>query len=118
MTKKKRTIRNPDGTLRSFRVYNKTINKTKIKGNIWKYAVGYNVSTKDSIAFDHPSIFPDQLAEDHIKSWSNPGDIVLDPFMGSGTVAKMAKINNRNYIGFEISQEYIEIAESRLKLAT
>lgn len=115
---KKRTMRNPDGTLKHFRGYNKTINKTKIKGNIWGYAIGYNVSTKDSIAFKHPAIFPEQLAEDHIKSWSNPGDLVLDPFMGSGTVAKMAKINNRNYIGFEISQEYIEIAESRLKLAT
>ncbi len=64
---------------------------------------------------EHPAVFPEQLANDHIISWSNEGDIVFDPFMGSGTTGKMAKLNNRNYIGFEISKEYCDIAEERLK---
>ena len=64
---------------------------------------------------EHPAVFPEQLANDHILSWSNEGDIILDPCMGSGTTAKMAKLNNHNYIGFEISKEYCDIAEERLK---
>lgn len=63
----------------------------------------------------HPAVFPEQLANDHIVSWSNEGNVVLDPFMGSGTTAKMAKLNGRNFIGFEISQEYCDIANDRLK---
>lgn len=62
----------------------------------------------------HPAVFPERLAADHIISWSNPGDVVLDPFMGSGTTAKMALLNGRHYIGFEISAEYCEIAERRI----
>ena len=59
-------------------------------------------------------MFPEQLANDHIISWSNEGDVVLDCFMGSGTTAKMAMLNNRQYIGFELSKEYCEIAEKRI----
>lgn len=62
----------------------------------------------------HPAVFPEALAQDHILSWSNEGDLVLDPFMGSGTTAKMAKLNNRNYIGFEISKDYCDLAEKRI----
>ena len=62
----------------------------------------------------HPATFPEKLANDHIISWSNDGDLVFDPFSGSGTTCKMAKINNRNYIGIEISKEYCNIAEQRL----
>ena len=82
--------------------------------NIWKYDTGNNKSTKDKIAFKHPAIFPEKLAYDHIISWSNEGDVVLDIFMGSGTTAKMCKLTNRNFIGFEISEEYCKIAEERL----
>jgi len=63
---------------------------------------------------DHPAPFPESLARDHILSWSNEGDIVLDPFSGSGTTAKMAKHNGRKYIGIEVNAEYCEIAEKRL----
>lgn len=63
----------------------------------------------------HPAVFPEQLAKDHILSWSNEGDVVLDPFMGSGTTAKMALLSNRKYIGFEISKEYCELAKERVK---
>ena len=62
----------------------------------------------------HPAIFPEQLANDHILSWSNPNDIVFDPFMGSGTTAKMAMLNNRRFIGCEISEEYCNIIKDRL----
>ena len=63
----------------------------------------------------HPAVFPEQLANDHIISWSNEGDVVLDPFSGSGTTHKMALLNNRRFIGFEISQEYVDIERKRLE---
>ena len=87
----------------------------RIKSNVWEFQRGNMKSTKDKIAFKHPAIFPEQLANDHIISWSNENDIVYDPFMGSGTTAKMAKINNRNWIGSEISKEYCEIIHERLE---
>lgn len=87
----------------------------KTMGNVWKINAGYMVGSKDKIAFEHPATFPEELAEKHILSWSNEGDLVLDPFMGSGTTAKMAKLNKRNFIGFDISQEYCDIANKRLE---
>lgn len=87
-------------------------NDTRLKRNVWKYFAGGGAN--DKIASKHPAIFPEQLAKDHIISWSNEGDLVYDPFMGSGTTAKMAMLNNRNYIGSEISKEYVEIAKQRL----
>lgn len=93
----------------------KATSTKKVKLNIWQYSVGLYHSSHDKIAFKHPAIFPEKLAEDHIISWSNEGDIVLDPFMGSGTTAKMALKNNRNFIGFEIAKEYCDIAEERIK---
>ena len=62
----------------------------------------------------HPAPFPEQLANDHIISWSNEGDVVLDPFMGSGTTAKMAILNGRHYIGYEVDEGYCEIARRRI----
>lgn len=82
--------------------------------NVWQYAVGRGHSTKDEIAFQHPAIFPEALARDHILSWTNPKDLVYDPFMGSGTTAKMAMLTGRNYLGSEISSEYCQLAEQRL----
>jgi site-specific DNA-methyltransferase (adenine-specific) len=64
---------------------------------------------------EHPAVFPEKLAEDHILSWSNEGDTVLDPFAGSGTTLKMARLLNRNFIGIEISEKYCEIARQRLR---
>ena len=93
-------------------------NKDRIKGNIWEYLVGGGKTTKDKIAYQHPAIFPDKLAYDHIISWSNEGDTVLDCFMGSGTTGKMAKLLNRNFIGIEIDKQYFEIAKERICGAT
>lgn len=90
------------------------LKKEKTKNNIWQYAVGYGGTTADKIAFQHPAVFPEKLAVDHILTWTNPGDLVLDPMCGSGTTCKMASKNNRKWIGIDISKEYIEIAKNRL----
>ncbi|MGI9256017.1 MAG: DNA-methyltransferase [Salinispira sp.] len=82
--------------------------------NVWEYNIGRGHSTKDNIAFQHPAIFPESLVKDHIISWSNKGDTIYDPFMGSGTTAKISKILHRHYIGSEINKEYAAIAEKRL----
>jgi site-specific DNA-methyltransferase (adenine-specific) len=96
------------------RIKKSATNTEKTKGNVWQYNSGYMVGSKDKETFEHPASFPESLAEDHILSWSNPDDLVFDPFMGSGTTAKMAKLNNRKYLGFELSKEYCDIAEKRL----
>jgi len=88
---------------------------TKIKGNAWQIATGGGITTEDAFAHKHPAIFPEQLAYDHIISWSNERDVVLDCFLGSGTTAKMAIRANRKYIGIEISQDYCEIAARRIE---
>ena len=93
----------------------KPVGKDKIKGNIWKINTGKGHSTLDAIAFKHPAIFPERLAEDHILSWSNKDGIVFDPFMGSGTTGKMAKLNNRKFIGIELDQDYFNIAKKRIE---
>jgi len=92
------------------------LNKEKVKTNIWAYAVGLGGTTKDRIAFKHPAVFPEKLAEDHILSWSNEGDLIFDPMCGSGTTCKMAKLHGRNFIGCDISEEYCNIARERIKL--
>jgi DNA modification methylase len=84
------------------------------RNNIWRYNTGKNYSTKDDEAFAHPAIFPEALAQDHILSWSNEGDLVLDPFNGSGTTTKMAYLLNRHYIGIDMTEEYNDIAQKRL----
>ena len=80
------------------------------RNNIWKYNVGKGFNSKDKESHEHPAIFPEKLAEDHILSWSNEGDVVLDCFVGSGTTCKMAKKNGRKYIGIDASEEYCELA--------
>ena len=109
----KSSFRNKDGTLTIGR--QREIAEYGSRTNIWKYANGYGFGQKDKIAYQHPATFPEQLAIDHILTWSNEGDIVLDPFLGSGTTAKEAKLLGRNYIGFEVSQEYCDIANKRLE---
>ena len=109
------TTRQADGTLKNHKY--ETGKATRNKGNVWRYGAGYMKSTTDKQAFEHPAMFPEALARDHILSWSNEGDIVLDCFTGSGTTLKMAKMLNRHYLGIEISPEYVTLAEKRL-LAT
>ncbi len=95
----------------------KELKKEKTLTNIWEYAVGWGGSSTDKVAFKHPAVFPEKLAEDHILSWTNEGDIVFDPMVGSGTTCKMAKLNHRKYIACDVSEEYVVIAEQRLGLS-
>jgi DNA modification methylase len=87
------------------------VNETKQRNNIFYYTVGSN---EDSVK--HPAPFPEKLAADHIYSWSNENDIIYDPFMGSGTTAKMAHLQKRMWIGSEMSVEYTKVANDRLKV--
>ena len=104
--------RQKDGDLKKVDKF--TISEYGTRYNVWYINNGAGFSSKDQIAFEHPAIFPESLAEDHILSWTNPGDIVLDPMAGSGTTLKMAKMNNRNYIGIDINQEYVELCNRRV----
>ena len=88
-----------------------------VRFNIWRYNTGKGFSTNDECAFEHPAIFPEDLARDHTLTWSNPGDLVLDPMCGSGTTGKMAIQYQREFIGIDISAEYIAIAEKRIAQA-
>jgi len=101
------TIRQKDGTTKPMSKI-MTINEYSQRFNIWEQSPHRQTG-------GHPAPFPEKLAEDHILSWSNEKNLVYDPFMGSGTTAKMAIINNRKYIGSEISAEYCEIANERIK---
>ena len=78
------------------------------RNNIWRFVTSFN-------GVKHPAPFPERLAGDHILTWSNIGDLVYDPFMGSGTTAKMALQNGRHFIGSEISATYCNIANDRIK---
>ena len=84
------------------------INLESVQYNVWEMQVARNKTS-------HPAVFPAQLAHDHIITWSNPGDIVLDPFVGSGTTAIEALKLNRHYIGFDISEEYCQMTRDRLE---
>lgn len=90
------------------------INEIVPRKNVWEYLIGGGNSTQDKIAFQHPAIFPEKLVADHLESWTNEGDIVLDPFMGSGTTGKMCSAYNRNFIGIEVNEDYFKIAEKRI----
>ena len=86
--------------------------KRSKRQNIWFYNIGFSSGDDKT---EHSAVFPEQLARDHIISWSDPGDTILDPFAGSGTTLKMAEILQRNSIGIEISEEYCEIIKERMR---
>ena len=106
-------VRDKNGKL-TYKRYS-TKGNYKLRNNVWEYKTGLYHSAKERYIFEHPAVFPEKLAYDHILSWSNENDIVYDPFMGSGTTAKAAVITKRNYIGSEIAKKYIQIANKRLK---
>ena len=110
--KSNHTTRDKDGSQSSMKY---EMNKEfKTKDNVWEFGNGIGQTTNDKIAFEHPAQFPEDLAKEHIYSWSNEGDIVYDCFGGSGTTAKMAHKWKRQWILSEISKEYVEIAEKRI----
>ena len=108
------TIRQIDGTTKKQSSIGKMYAEKKAQRfNVWRI----NTECSNTNRF-HPAQFPEKLANDHIISWSNEGDLVYDPFMGSGTTAKMAILNKRNWIGSEISDEYCKIIERRITTAS
>lgn len=107
------SLRKPNGKTHKTSGYGKRrIKEYSRRYNIWN--IHPEKSNKNRM---HPAQFSEQLANDHIISWSNEGDLVYDPFCGSGTTPKMAIINNRQYIGSEISSEYCELANERIENA-
>ena len=106
------TRREKDGTITD--KGKKTIQKFGVRTNIWSYCNSKGFSTSDEEAYGHPAIFPEKLAEDHIRCWSDEGDVVLDPFGGSGTTAKMAQKLGRKWIMIEKVENYCEIARMRM----
>jgi site-specific DNA-methyltransferase (adenine-specific) len=111
-TRYRAVSRDKDGNFVKKQVPIKTVVK---KQNIWTYVVSGGSSSSDKFAHEHPAIFPEKLAEDHILSWSEEDDIILDPFCGSGTTGKMAIKNSRRFIGIDISEEYIKLTKKRIK---
>ncbi len=107
------TRREKDGSLTN--KGKKVINEYGIRTNIWRYNNGKGFSSKDKIAYEHPATFPEKLVEDHIKSWSNPGDIVFDPFGGSGTTAKVSIKLDRKWLYVEKVEKYCDIAKRRIE---
>ena len=101
--------RKPNGERRMDFANKSSVNDYKVITNIWR--VHKHKGSK------HPAPFPEQIANDHIISWSSENDLIYDPFMGSGTTAKMSILNNRNWIGSEISNEYCNIIEERIEKA-
>jgi DNA modification methylase len=107
----KNTVRQKDGSMKENS--KKVIEEYGQRYNVWTYKTSKN-GQEDEIAYKHPAIFPIDLVKDHILSWTNEGDVVYDCFMGSGTTAKGAIALNRNWVGSELNDEYIEIIEKRL----
>jgi len=103
--------RNPDGSTKKMSCSGNKIKEYGVRWNVWEI-------TPQKTNRVHPAMFPEKLAQDHILSWSNKGDLILDPMNGSGTTTKMAQKLNRNYIGIDCSKEYCKIAEDRLRQQT
>lgn len=110
-TKMHGTIRNPDGTTKPMSTIGKPVADFGQRHNVWLQPPVKN----NRGAVSHPAPFPDKLAEDHIVSWSNPDDVVLDPFMGRGTTGKAARLLGRDFIGIEISPDYYNLAKAYIE---
>lgn len=106
------TRREKNGTLT--KKSKKIINKFGVRTNIWKYANGKGFATRDEIAYQHPAIFPEKLVYDHLLSWSKEGDLILDPFSGSGTTGKVCVELKRNFVLIDAVEKYCNIAKKRI----
>ena len=113
-----RKQRNADGEIYLHPSFKAGIGRPEhsVRWNVWQYDVGSLIMADDREWVGHPAIFPLKLAEDHIKSWSNEGDLVFDPMCGSGQTLCAAKKLNRRYLGMDISEEYCGISNKRLNL--
>lgn len=109
------SVRQEDGTTLPSRASGKAVAEFGARSNVWGFSTGFGKSASDKNAFKHPAIFPESLARGHILSWSNAGDVVLDPFMGSGTTGVAAQSLGRNFIGIEMDKTYFDIAKNRIE---
>lgn len=91
------------------------VKQNGVRFNVWDISAGGGKSHTDQFGYEHPATFPEQLARDHILSWSHRGHTVLDPFMGSGTTGKMARQLGRRFIGIELDPTYFELATRRIR---
>lgn len=123
----KTTQRQKDGSLKASTAKNcgagkerasedNPIHGFKQRTNIWRIVNGKRFAHTDELAYEHPATFPEALARDHILTWTNEGDLVLDPMCGAGTACKMARATGRNYIGIDVSEKYCAIARKRVVL--
>jgi len=110
-----KSVRNPDGTTSKRAAFG--ISDYGKRKNVWSYNTGYRKMTSYKEAYNHPAIFPEKLATDHILSWSNQGDTVLDPFLGSGTTGVAAANTGRRFIGIERDTDYFTAAQARIQKA-
>jgi DNA modification methylase len=99
-----------DGTMKTTKDI-KPVPEFSPRTNIWKYTTGFNINVGK-----HSAVFPYKLAEDHILSWSDEGDIIFDPFSGSGTVASAAINNKRKFIGSEIVEQYFNDSFTNIEM--
>lgn len=107
------SVRMKDGSIKKMKE-GFVVGEYSARYNVWNIVNGKGFGG-DKLSYNHPASFPEALAEDHILSWSKEGDVILDPMCGSGTTLKMAKMNNRNYIGIDINEEYVSLSEERIK---
>lgn len=107
------SVRMKDGSIKKMKE-GFVVGEYSARYNVWNIVNGKGFGG-DKLSYNHPASFPEALAEDHILSWSKEGDVILDPMCGSGTTLKMAKMNNRNYIGIDINDEYVSLSEERIK---
>lgn len=109
----KNTVRQKDGSMKENN--RKVIEEYGQRYNVWIYKTSKN-GQEDEVAYEHPAIFPSQLVRDQILSWTNEGDIVYDPMIGSGTTARASIDTKRNYIGSELVEEYYNICKKRFEI--
>jgi DNA modification methylase len=114
---KTRSRRTKDGDLKVQDWYVDEGDRYGVRFNVWKINGGAGYTAEEDYAYDHPAMFPEKLAGDHILSWSNEGDIVFDPMCGSGTTGKMAIKYQRRFTGIDISSGYYAIAKRRIQEA-
>lgn len=107
----KNTVRERDGTMTE-RPRN-LISEFGMRGNVWRGKT--SGQEHGSIESVHPALMPHWLARDLIESWSNPGDLIIDPFFGSGTTGKAADLLGRQWLGIELNPEYAKLAETRTR---
>lgn len=105
------TVRQIDGSTKPQSNLGKPINEFGQRHNIWR------INAEKHRIYKHPAMFPIELVKDHILSWSNENDLVLDPMMGSGTTGVASLTTNRRFLGIEISSEYFSIAKDRIEKA-